>query len=79
MKKASNVFSVIGIFANAYYCIASAIAIGYWFIFIPLLILSIIFAIAGIASDVKKVGLGVAMIFFVNPLSGIFYLCWDGR
>ena len=80
MKTASNVFSVIGIFTNAFYCISGMIQIeGSWFIFVPLLILSIIFAIAGLASQEKKIGLGIAMILFVNPLAGIFYLCWDGR
>ena len=78
MKIASNVFSIIGIIANI------AIAgynsgTGFGFIYWILAGLCIIFAICGISSQEKSVGLGICLILFVNPLSGIFYLCWDGR
>lgn len=79
MKTASNVFCVIGMIANLIIDIMYMVAYGLVGLFIPLLVLSFIFGIAGLAAQEKSVGLGIALIFFVNPLSGIFHLCWDGK
>ena len=82
MKTASNVFAVIGMVANIIVAIFQT-AFGEYpvaiFIYWILAIVSALFSIAVLVSQEKKVGLGVAAILFVNPLCGIFYLCWDGR
>lgn len=78
MKTASNVFCVIGMIANLITNIMYMATYGLAGLFIPLIVLSFIFGIAGLAAREKSVGLGIALIFFVNPLSGIFHLCWNG-
>lgn len=80
MKTASTIFTVIGMMANlsiaiAYSYMMPRICWAFW----AIAVLCWIFGISAIASSKKNVGLGIAMIFFVNVLSGVFYLCWDGE
>lgn len=80
MKTASTIFTIIGMLANL------SVAIFYSQTHYPIawvfwIIVGIcwILGITSIASSKKSIFLGVAMIFFVNVLSGVFYLCWDGE
>lgn len=80
MKTASTIFTVIGMVAN----LGVAITYSYMmpricFVFWILAALCWIFGISAIASKKKNISLGIAMIFFVNVLSGVFYLCWNGE
>ena len=83
MKTASNVFSIIGMIANVIVaiCYTQPLTqqgnIPLVALFWVLAILAVILGFCGLASSKKSVGLGVAMLIFVNILSGIFYLCWD--
>lgn len=78
MRTASKVFTIISWIAlllTAFYTVScgpvSILFFVLWFI-------SIAVGISSFVSD-KKVGIGVALILSVNPLSGIFYLCWNGQ
>lgn len=85
MKTASNVFSIIGMIANVIVAICctqpltSQGNIPLVAVFWVLAILAVILGFCGLVSSKKSVGLGVAMLLFVNIFSGIFYLCWDGE
>ena len=85
MKTASNVFTIIGMIANVIVAICYTqplmqqgnvpLVAAFW----ALAVLSAILGMCGLASSRRSVGLGVAMLIFVNLLAGIFYLCWDER
>lgn len=79
MKTASDVFTIIGIIANVIVAICYSLMGPVCAVFWVLALLSLIFGLCGLASPNKSIGLGVAMLIFVNVLSGIFYLCWDGE
>lgn len=84
MKTASNVFTIIGMIANVVVAICYTLSslqqgsIEFVAVFWILAVMSIILGMCGLASSRKSVGLGIAMLIFVNIFSGIFYLCWDG-
>lgn len=81
MKTASNVFAVIGLITNILTAIFQT-AFGEYpmaaFLYWGLAFASVLFSIAVLVSQEKKVILGIMAILFVNPLCGIFYLCWNG-
>ena len=67
MKKASNVFSILGIFGNLiaaiyYSCVNPYIC---W-IFLIIFVFTLIFGIAGLAFQEKHIAIGIFMIIFVN-------------
>lgn len=79
MRTASKVFTIIGWITGAILAFSSISEFGALSIlFFITWFVGIIVGIASMVSEEKKIGLGVALILFVNPLSGIFYLCWDG-
>lgn len=80
MKTASTFFTIIGIITNlgvaiAYVLMKPEICWIFWLS----AALCCILGISSTASTKKSVGLGIAMIFFVNVFAGVFYLCWDGN
>ncbi len=80
MKTASTVFTIIGMIANLIVAITyTSMMPGICMILRIIAVLCWILGISSIASSKKSVALGIAMIFFVNVLSGVFYLCWDGN
>lgn len=80
MKIASTVFAIIGMIADLVVAfVYTELASGICWVFWILTALCWLFGVLSIALKNKNIALGIAMIIFVNPLSGIFYLCWNGE
>lgn len=86
MKKCAIAFNIVGMVMSTICCSINIVSfavlkmIGLVFIFVVLLLLSIICGTAALVSlskDIKSVGIGVMCLLFNGLVGGILYLCWN--